>query len=440
MKIINIVPGFGGSFYCGNCLRDGAFVKELRREGHQATILPMYLPLTMGDQVDTADQDTDTAGTPVFYGAVSIYLKQQFPIMRKMPHWMEKIFNSKPMLKVAASKAGSTRAQGMEALTESMLLGKDGFQREELNELTGFLKNHEKPDIVHISNVLLLGLAQQIREEVKVPVVFSLQDEDVWIDAMDPRWQQRMWDLMARKARDVDAFVSVSRWFAGKMQEKLSIPGDKLHVIPIGIVPDAYSYHEPAVSPPAIGYLSRLNEENGFGLLVDAFLILKKNGKFPGLRLHATGGYTGDDKTFINKQVNKIKQANVLPDFTIFEDYRPGEISSFFRTLSVMSVPVLKGEAFGLYQIEALASGVPLVQPALGAFPEIMKVTGGGITYQPNTPEALAEALAGMLADPARLAAMAVNGRKVVEEKFDATKVTQQMISLYQSLISSNLL
>ncbi len=435
MKIVNIVPGFGGIFYCGNCQRDGTFVRELRRAGHQATLLPMYLPLTINDPSVVTNQGSDITDPPVFYGAVSIYLKQQFPLMRKMPHWMEHALNSKPVLKFAAGKSGSTRAQGMEALTESMLLGKDGFQREELDELVRFLKNHEKPDIVHISNMLLLGLAQQIREEVKVPVVLSLQDEDVWIDAMDIPWQQRIWDLMARKAKDADAFISVSRWFARKMQEKLAIPGEKLHVIPIGIATDAYSYHEPRVSPPAIGYLSRLNEENGFGLLVDAFLILKRNGKFPGLRLHATGGYTGDDKTFIKSQIRKLKQANALPDFTIFEGYLPGERSSFFRTLSVMSVPVLKGEAFGLYQIEALASGVPLVQPAIGAFPEIIADTGGGMTYYPNTPETLADALTGMLADPHRLKILAKEGRRVVEEKYNAGVLTEKMVGLYRQVI-----
>lgn len=435
MKIVNIVPGFGGIFYCGNCQRDGAFVRELRRAGHQATLLPMYLPLTINDPSVVTNQGSDVTDTPVFYGAVSIYLKQQFPLMRKMPHWMEHALNSKPVLKFAAGKSGSTRAQGMEALTESMLLGKEGFQRDELDELVRFLKNHGKPDIVHFSNVLLLGLAKQIREEVKVPVVFSLQDEDVWVDTMTPRWQQRMWDLMARKARDADAFLSVSAWFANKMQEKLDIPDEKLHVIPIGVNPEGYRFNEPSFSPPTIGYLSRICEDNGFGVLVDAFLILKESGRFPGLRLHATGGYTGDDRAFIHHQEQKIMERKFKDDFRIFEHYKPGELSSFFKTLSVMSVPVLKGEAFGLYQIEALASGVPLVQPAIGAFPEIIADTGGGITYHPNTPETLADALAGLLADHHRLKILAKEGRRVVEEKYNAGVLAEKMVGLYRQVI-----
>ncbi|MEI7981105.1 MAG: hypothetical protein WCI71_05600, partial [Bacteroidota bacterium] len=72
MKIVNIVPGFGGTFYCGNCLRDSGFVASLRQAGHDAVILPVYLPLAM-------DGNSILTDIPVFYGAVNIYLKQQFP-------------------------------------------------------------------------------------------------------------------------------------------------------------------------------------------------------------------------------------------------------------------------------------------------------------------------------------------------------------------------
>ena len=290
MKIVNIVPGFGGTFYCGNCLRDSAYVHSLRALGHQAVSLPMYLPLTTnGTFID--------AEVPVFYGAVNIYLKQQFPLFRHMPGWMENLFDSKAMLKFAAKKSGSTRASGLEQLTESMLLGPQGHQRQELDRLVEFLKDHEKPDVVHISNVLLLGMAGEIRKRVNVPVVFSLQDEDVWVDAMEPQWQQRIWDLMSLKSRDADAFIAVSSWFAAVMQKKMNLPPEKMRVVHIGVNPGNYNHHLPASSPPAIGYLSRICEENGFEILVDAFLRLKSDPAFSRLKLHATGGMTSGRPT-----------------------------------------------------------------------------------------------------------------------------------------------
>ena len=186
MKIVHIVPGFGGTFYCGNCLRDSALVASLRKEGHDTVILPVYLPLVMNGAV-VPD------GPPVFYGAVSIYLKQQFPSLRRMPSWLHSLLNSTPVLNYAAGKAGSTRAHGLEALTESMLLGEDGLQADDLKEMVTYLRDHEKPDIVHLSNALLLGMAGMIRKEVGVPVVCTLQDEDVWIDVMEPEAREKLW-------------------------------------------------------------------------------------------------------------------------------------------------------------------------------------------------------------------------------------------------------
>jgi len=426
MKIVNIVPGFGGTFYCGNCLRDSGFVSALRKAGHQAMILPVYLPLTINGDV----QDT-----PVFYGAVNIYLKQIFPLLRHMPGWMEHMLNSAPLLKIAASKAGSTRAHGLEELTESMLMGKEGQQGKELDELVHFLKHHEKPDVVHFSNALLLGMARQIKEEVGVPVVCSLQDEDVWVDAMEESWRERIWQLMAEKSKDVDAFVAVSSYFADVMQEKMHIPQNKIHVVHIGVKPEQYICSPPASSPPAIGYLSRICEENGFEILVDAFIRLKAEPRFSDLVLKATGGMTGDDKSFLNRQLKKAEQKKLSKSIQIIPDFTPESLTGFFKSLSVLSVPVLKGEAFGLYQIEALASGVPLVQPDLGAFPEIIKATGGGVLYHPNTADALAEKLAEVLSDPVRLGQMSSTGRKSVEEKFDCKKLTKKMLEVYGQVI-----
>jgi glycosyltransferase involved in cell wall biosynthesis len=426
MKIVNIVPGFGGTFYCGNCLRDSGFASALRKAGQEAIILPVYLPLTSRGNVQE---------TPVFYGAVNIYLKQVFPIFRHMPSWMEHMLNSQAMLKLAASKAGSTRAQGLEELTESMLLGKEGRQGKELDELVSFLKHHEKPDVVHFSNALLLGMARQIREEIGVPIVCSLQDEDVWVDPMNEPYPARIWDLLVEKAGDVDAFVAVSHYFAGVMKKKMKLPDEKVHVVHIGVDPAEYEYFPDPPTSPAIGYLSRICEDNGFGILADAFILLKSGHGFDDLRLIATGGMTGDDKPFFQEQLKKLQKAGLEKDFSVQEDFSPGNMGAFFKSVSVLSVPVLKGEAFGLYQIEALASGVPLVQPALGVFPEIIRATDAGLLYEPNTGGALAECLARLLNDKQRLAGFRANGRKAVEEKFNCSLLTSKMIEVYNKLV-----
>lgn len=430
MKIIQIVPGFGGTFYCGNCLRDSALVQSLRREGHDALTLPMYLPLTINGE-------THPDGIPVFYGAVNLYLKQNFPWLRHMPAFVERLLNSAPILSFAAHKSGSTRAEGLEEMTESMLMGSEGNQWKELEELVAFLQK-EQPDVVHLSNVLLLGLASRIKEAVNVPVIFSLQDEDVWVDAMRDSYREHIWELMAEKAADVDAFIAVSRFYAGVMKQRIRIPDEKLHVVHIGVNPAAYEPSLPATNPPAIGFLSRMNEENGFELLIDAFIELKRHDRFKAVRICADGGMTGDDKPFIRVQLQKLKRAGLEDQVDIQYEFRQDELNGFFKKISILSVPVLRGEAFGLYQLEALASGIPLVQPALGAFPEIIEATGGGVTYHPNTPGALAAKLAEVLDSPARIELMGRQGLDAVRKQFDCSMLTRRMTGIYQQLLEPN--
>lgn len=402
-------------------------MKSLRAAGHEAITLPLYMPLSSVDF-------TDERGLPVFYGAVNIYLKQNYRIFRGMPVWLKRFFNSNALLKLAAKKSGSTRASGLEEMTISMLKGADGFQMEELEELISYLRDYEKPDIVHLSNALLLGLAGRIKSELNIPVVCSLQDEDVWVDAMDEPYRSRIWQLMSDKANDADALIAVSNFFAQKIGTKMSIPKGKLHVVYINVDPDKYEVKKPSLDIPVIGYLSRRNRSNGFEILIDAFIILKGNPKFRNTRLKVTGGKTDDDNKFVRTQLKKLERKGYLNDIEFVEDFRTEVLGDFFEGLTLLSVPVIDGEAFGLYQLEALASGIPLVQPEVGAFPEVITATGGGVTYTPNMPEALAQKLEEVLSDPDKILEMSLNGRKATEEIFNSKNLILKMVEVYQSV------
>lgn len=240
---------------------------------------------------------------------------------------------------------------------------------------------------------------------------------------------------MAEKGRDVNAFVSVSNYFGEVMKKKLHIPDNKLHIVPIGVNPDQYEVIVPSLEPPVIGYLSRMCEDNGFEILIDAFIELKDNSVFKNAKLRLNGGMTSDDKQFINKQIKKLKRKGYSKDVDLYKDFNTNHLPVFFRGLSVMSVPVLKGEAFGIYQIESMASGIPVVQPALGAFPEIIQTTGGGTIYHPNTPAALASALTGLFSNPEQLQKMSVDGRNAVMLKYNSQTLTEQMIGVYEKVL-----
>jgi glycosyltransferase involved in cell wall biosynthesis len=290
---------------------------------------------------------------------------------------------------------------------------------------------------VHLSNALLLGLAETIKKRLKIPVVCSLQDEDVWVDVMRPYYRDKTWKLMAEKAADVDAFVSVSDYFATIMKKNLNLPDHKIQTVHIGVNPLNYNLFKPETEVPVIGYLSRLCEENGLEILIDAFIELKNNSSYKNAKLRLTGGKTGDDKRFISKQIRKLKWNNYLNDVEFIEDFSPASLDNFFNGLTVLSVPVLKGEAFGLYQIESLASGIPVVQPALGAFPEIVNSSGGGVIYSPNTSTALSNALSTLFSDPSKIKKLSLDGRNSVSNKFNIEKLSRKMIDVYESVLTN---
>jgi glycosyltransferase involved in cell wall biosynthesis len=430
MNIAHIIPGSGGSFYCGNCLRDSKLFQALRQQGHHAIKIPMYLPLFSND-------DANNGEVPVFYGAISIYLKQLFPAFRHAPAWVDKLLNTKPMLRFAAHMANSTRAKGLEEMTVSMLMGEHGKQKEELDKMAQWLADHYKADVIHISNALLLGLAHKLKEKLNVPLVCSLQDEDVWVDVMRPGFINQVWELMQEKAADIDLFISVSNYYTQFMKEKLKLPDEKISTLHLGVDPLDYHFINATEKKRNIGFLSRMCHENGMDILVDAFIRLKSMPGYEDVSLLLTGGHTADDTSFIREQKEKIKKAGLRDAVVFLDNFGQDERRSFFDQLMLLSVPVRHGEAFGIYLTEAMASGIPVVQPALGAFPEIVEKSGGGIIYPDNTAQCLSGALKSLLDNREEVHLLSRQARKSIENEFNINELSKQMTGLYETAIKN---
>ena len=427
MKIAYITPGHGLQFYCQNCFRDTALLQSLASLGHDVIKVPMYLPSGL-------ETSPNVAATPVFYGAVNIYLKEKLPFYRSAPEWMERLFDSPAFLNLAAKKSGSTRPAGLEEMTLSMLEGEKGHQATELDHLIRHLRDEVVPDVVHLSNALLLGLARRAKNDLGAGVVCSLQDENEWVDLMGEDYQPRVWNLMAEKAADVDIFMTASRYYSEISMKQLDLSREKIKVIYGGIDLTGYEKSALPLDPPVIGYMCRMSEYFGLGILIDAFLELKKDDRFRDVKLHLTGGYSGDDKHFLNRRLKKIKEKGHGEDVKIFKDFcKEGRID-FLKSLTVLSVPVPSGEAFGAYQVEALAAGVPVVQPNVGCYPEFVATTQGGLIFEPNTGEELASAIASLLSDPDRLRKMGDQGRRVVREKFSMEQMAKNIAGIYHDV------
>jgi len=429
MRIVQITPGSGDNFYCENCLRDIALVKALRKLGHDVLMVPLYLPL----QIAEAEPLTDT---PIFFGGINVCLQQKFVLFRTTPRWIDRWFDSRRLLAWVGRKAGMTSARELGAATISMLQGEHGRQVKELDRFVDWLRtNGQKPDVVCLSNVLLAGLARRIRERLRVPVVCLLQDEDGFLDGLTAPHVEQAWQIVRERARGIDAFLAVSEYFAKTMRSRLAVQKERVHVARMGVALEEYTPADGHPREPTIGYLSRMCPNRGLETLVDAFLLLKRDSRLKSAKLRICGGRSAGDGLFLERLTAKLKAAEVHGDVQFLESFDLKTKHEFLRSLSVLSVPEPQPVAYGLYVLEALATGVPVVEPAIGSFPETLALTGGGVLYEPNTVQELAEALKPLLLDPQAARRLGEQGRAGMLRAFGIERTAADMIRLLDRVV-----
>jgi glycosyltransferase involved in cell wall biosynthesis len=432
MNLVQITPGAGG-MYCGNCFRDNALVAALRKRGHEVLMVPLYLPMTL-------DEESQAAGVPTFFGGINVYLQQQSAFFRRAPKWLHALLDSPFLLKLAAGRAAKTRAADVGELSLSMLRGEEGNQVRELDELVAWLKTQPRPDVVLLSNALLVGFTRKLKAELGCKVVCNLQGEDAYLDSMPSPLRERVWTLLTERCRDCDLFLAPSRYFGDTMAKRLNLPAEKVKVVFNGISLEGYGDKWQVtgdtgasvadLSPvtrhpsPVLGYFARMCREKGLDLLVEAFIELKRRNAVPGLKLKVGGGCGPGDEPFVAQLKEHLRRAGCLDDVSFHPNLTREEKVAFLQSLTVFSVPALYGEGFGLYLIEALAAGVPVVQPRHAAFPELVEATGGGVIAEANA-AALAAAIESLLLDPARARALGESGRRAVAERFTVDQMAK---------------
>jgi glycosyltransferase involved in cell wall biosynthesis len=428
MRIVTITAGTG-SFHCGTCMRDNALVLELRRRGHDALLAPMYLPMVL-------DEPSAAAGAPLFYGGINVYLQQISGFFRRTPRWLDRLLDAPGMLRMAAKRAGSTRASELGELTISTFKGEDGRQAKELDRLVEWMRDL-RPEVVCLSNALLVGMAREIKRRTGAAVVCTLQGEDTFLDALPPRDSAACWDLLHERAADVDAFIAVSRYHGELMTRRARLRPETVHVVHNGIDLEGYGPRPARApgAPPVLGYLARMYAPKGLGTLVEAFIQLKRRGEWPNLRLHVGGSCTPADEAYVAELRGQLAAAGVGDSVEFHPNLSRSEKIRFLQGLDVFSVPAGYGESFGLYVIEAMAAGTPVVQPEHAAFPETVAATGGGILCRPDDAESLADGIAALLADPARARAMGAAGRAAVHEKFSVQEMARQAERVFQGVM-----
>ena len=428
MRFLFLTPGTG-HFFCGSCLRDDALGRALEALGHEVSVAPLYLPMVL--------EREEPQEPAVHMGGINVYLQQKSRVAGMLPRFVRDLLDSPRLLRWASRRGNMTDASDLGELTVSILRGEEGRQAKELDKLIDWVLKQPRPDVVVISNAMLTGVVRRLRDTLNVPVVVTLQGEAPFLDGLAPADRDRAWSTLRVRAEETDAWIAVSSHYGDEMKTRLGLPTERVHVVHNGI--DVADFTAPAAAPsaPTIGYLARMCRDKGLDTLVEAFAQLKERGAPPGLRLRVAGVQLREDQPFVEEQRERLRQADCLGDVDFLPNIDRAQKLDFLRSLTAFSVPARYGESFGLYLLEAMAAGVPVVQPRHAAFPEILDATGGGLLCPPEDPAALADALLELLNDPAHATRLGERGRAAVRDRFTSRRMAQQVAEICQGLASS---
>lgn len=430
MRILQLTPGTG-DFLCGSCLRDNVLVTGLRDRGHDALIAPLYLPFALEREAEAGAEGAEAA---VHMGGINVYLQQKLGLFRWLPRFLHDRLDSPGLLRWAAGRSKMTATPGLGALTLSMLRGEEGRQRTELARLVEWAKQLPRPDVLLLSNVMLIGLARELKAALGCPVVCTMQGEAPFLDALDDRHRALCWETLEARAKDVDGFLAVSHFTADLMGARLGLERAKVHVAwngadLDGITPDP-SRRDP--DRPAVGYLARMCRDKGIEELVEAFLLLKE--RRPAVRLIAAGVVLNEDRPLLEQLARRVQRAGFGQDVELLGPVTREQKVELLQRVDVLSVPASYGESFGLYLPEAWAAGLPVVQPRHGSFVELLEHTGAGLLHEARDPAALAAALESLVDDPARRAAMGERGLGAARE-FTGAMMAQRVEAALASVL-----
>lgn len=410
--------------FCGSCMHDNTWARALIAAGAEVSLIPTYTPIRVDEE--------NVSSSRVFFGGINVYLASKWRWWHTVPSFLRHWLDHPAFIRWATRKAVSNDAAQLGQLTLDMLAGESGPQREQVEELARYLGEQLRPDVVVFSNALLAGSVRRIKQVFAGPVLCVLQGDDIFLDALPDSHRERVLDALRDRARDFDGFITHSRYYAEHMAAELAVPLDRFHQLPLGI--DLIGHDgqpRPAGDPFTVGYFARLCPEKGLALLVDAFARLHE--KHPRTRLRV-GGYLGErDQLFFQQVRADAARLGSAVEFVEHINTHEQKVA-FLKSLDVLSVPTTYREPKGLSILEALANGVPVVQPAHGAFPELIAATQGGLLFEPGHLDNLVAKWESLLLNPDERLRFAVTGQSRVRESLSSAAMAEQSLCLFESL------
>ena len=427
MRILSLTAG-AASMYCGSCLRDNALAAELIRRGHEVSLLPFYTPTL-------TDEDNVSRKERVFFGGISVYLEQHLALFRHTPRFLDRLWDSPAVIRAFTGGSIAVDPRQLGALTVSTLQGEAGHQKKEIEKLLEFLAGEPKPDVVNIPYTLLICLAAPLKRALGRPIVVTLQGEDLFLEGLPQPYKDQALALIRGSIADVDLFIAVSDYYAAFMRDYLAIPERKIRVGRLGVnVADLPVSDETRSGPFTIGYFARIDPAKGLHNLAEAYRVLRQDLGLPASRLLAAGYLAPEHQGYLDNITRQLRSWGLGDEFAYRGSVdRRGKIE-FLHGIDVLSVPSGYHEPKGLYLLEAMACGVPVVQPSHGAFPELISRTGGGMLAASERGADIAAAILPLWKSPARAAELGRKGAEGVRNHYTVGHMAEGVLEAFSSL------
>jgi len=192
---------------------------------------------------------------------------------------------------------------------------------------------------------------------------------------------------------------------------------------------------EPKRGPFTVAFLGRIAPEKGLDQLAEAYVLLRKQWGLPPSRLEAAGWMGADQKPYLEKVQARLRKAGLAAEFTYRGELDRLEKVRFLARADVFSMPAPYKEPKGFTILEAMAAGVPVVQPAHGAFPEMIRATGGGLLVKPGDAGALAEGLWQLFQDRRRRLTMGRHGSGEVRAHYGVKRSAEWLEAALQEAV-----
>jgi glycosyltransferase involved in cell wall biosynthesis len=430
VRILSFTGG-AGAMYCGSCLRDNALAAELLARGHDVVLTPVYTP--------TRTDEPNVSQRRVFFGGISVFLQQHSSLFRHGPALLDHLWDAEWLIKMASKRQIKVDPKSLGELTVSMLRGEQGFQRKEIDKLLAWLTTEPRFDVINLPYTLLLGLAEPLKRTLRVPICCTLQGEDLFLDGLGEPYRQQALDLIRSAADHVGAFLPVSQYYSDYMPGYLGVPREKMRLVPLGINLDGYVPRQRGRSGAfTVGYLARIAPEKGLHVLADAYRRLRGRPGVGESQLVAAGYLAPEHQGYLDHIKADLRRYGLEREFHYRGEVDRAQKVDFLQNVDVFSVPATCKEPKGIFLFEAMASGIPVVQPHHGAFPEILEKTGGGILVEADNPDALVDGILELWRDPERARELGAAGARGVREHYSVARMAETTERVYAEMASLN--